>query len=128
MTLPLFDHIFQIDLDDNEDNGVGDAATRSNKQLFAASSSFSEAAIVVYKAMVARLAPNFPGLADDHDSEKSLHSYGMDSLVAIELRAWFANEFGADVAIFEILGESSLVEFSRLVAEKSSFKQTAWAG
>ena len=31
---------------------------------------------------------------------KRMESYGVDSLVAVELRNWFAKEMAADIAVF----------------------------
>jgi acyl carrier protein len=35
---------------------------------------------------------------------------GVDSLVAVEIRTWFANEIGIDVAVLKILGGPSIYE------------------
>ena len=127
MALPFYQHIFQVDINEQDTYGsAGETAARSFRQNFAASESLVEASAVVYNAVINHLEPIFPGLADNPDIEKPLHSYGVDSLLAIELRTWFGNEFGADVAIFEILSESSLAELSVSIARKSSFRQAAW--
>ncbi|GLA95297.1 type I Iterative Polyketide synthase (PKS) [Aspergillus tubingensis] len=41
--------------------------------------------------------------ADDIDPAKPLHMYGVDSLVAMELRSWFKEALQKDVAVFDIL-------------------------
>ena len=46
-------------------------------------------------------------------------AYGVDSLVAVELRNWLAREAKADVPILELLGPHSLQELSEEVALKS---------
>ena len=49
-----------------------------------------------------------------------MHAYGVDSLVAVELRNWFSQVLEADVAVFEILGEGrSFEDLGTLVAGKS---------
>ena len=42
--------------------------------------------------------------AGDVDTGKPLYAYGVDSLLAVELRNWFGKEIGAEVAIFDIMG------------------------
>lgn len=37
-----------------------------------------------------------------------LSAYGLDSLVAVELRKWFAKAVGVDVALFDILGSKTI--------------------
>jgi hypothetical protein len=48
-----------------------------------------------------------------------MHAYGVDSLVAVELRNWFSQAVDADVPIFEILGDTSFTELGAMVAAKS---------
>jgi aryl carrier-like protein len=46
---------------------------------------------------------------------------GVDSLVAVELRNWFVRSIGADVAVFEIMGNSTIISLACDVAQKSRF-------
>lgn len=46
--------------------------------------------------------------AEEIDIHKPLHSYGVDSLLSVELRNWFAKKFKAEVA------DSGLIIVSRL--------------
>lgn len=54
------------------------------------------------------------------DVSAPLHSYGLDSLVAIELRSWLLNEMGAEVAIFDLMGNGGLASLANLVVKRSS--------
>lgn len=58
--------------------------------------------------------------------ENKLDSYGVDSLVAVELRNWVAKELDADIAVFETLGGATIAGIGSLAASKSSFKQSSW--
>lgn len=40
--------------------------------------------------------------------------------MAVELRNWLTKEIGADVAIFEMLGNMGIAEFSEMVVGRSS--------
>ena len=53
--------------------------------------------------------------------QKSMHSYGMDSLIAVDVRNWFATEMKADVAIFDIMGSTSLESMGIMGATRSPF-------
>lgn len=55
------------------------------------------------------------------DGSKPLQAYGLDSLVAIEIRNWFGKEIGAEVTVFDILGKGSMVELSRVAAGNSKY-------
>ncbi|KAF2264111.1 ketoacyl-synt-domain-containing protein [Lojkania enalia] len=48
----------------------------------------------------------------------AMHSYGIDSLVAIELRNWSQKTFGVEVAVFEIVGGASFVGVGMSIATK----------
>jgi acyl carrier protein len=52
----------------------------------------------------------------DIDTRKSLQSYGVDSLVAVEFRDWITKEIGAQVVTVDIIGTKSIAEFSAMVA------------
>lgn len=60
--------------------------------------------------------------AQELDTAKPLHAYGVDSLLAIELRNYFAREFRADVPIFDIMGAPSLEAVGALVEARSSIQ------
>lgn len=49
-----------------------------------------------------------------------LHSYGLDSLVAIELRSWLLNDMGAEVAIFDLMGNGGVASLATLIVKRSS--------
>ncbi|KAJ5588138.1 hypothetical protein N7537_010816 [Penicillium hordei] len=61
----------------------------------------------------------------DVDANTPLHQYGVDSLVAVELRDWFAEELQAELGVFEILGGATLKSVSQLVAKKSNLVQAS---
>ena len=76
----------------------------------------TEASSVVSDALVKKIAKALSIPGEDIDTSKPLHAYAVDSLLAIELRNWFAKEFTADVAIFDIMGASSFGTVERTVA------------
>jgi hypothetical protein len=128
--LPVFRHMFQIDADFQEGSGSLNSDMSSKKiylQRFTDSATLEEAAAVVCEAMIHRLENDLQGLANSPDLESPLYSFGVDSLLAIELRSWFMNEFGAEIAIFEVLAEVPISTLCLSVARKSSFRHPSWA-
>ena len=91
-----------------------DAATRLRT-----AESLHDATAVVCEALVKKLSTALSIPQEDLDPNKPLHHYGVDSLVAVELRSGFAKELHADIAIFEIIGATSVIAVSALVASKS---------
>ncbi len=62
---------------------------------------------------------------DDIDTSKPLHAYGVDSLLAGELRNYFAKELSVDVAIFDLMGGPSIDAVTLTVAKKSTLFSSA---
>jgi acyl carrier protein len=58
---------------------------------------------------------------DDIDMSKPAHAYGIDSLVSIDLKNWIKQKLGANMQIFNVLGNMSLQDLSRQATLQSSF-------
>ena len=57
------------------------------------------------------------------DLAESMHSYNIDSLLAIETLDLIGEIFGADVPISELVGGTSVIAVGLTVARKSRFRQ-----
>ncbi|KAF2638710.1 polyketide synthase PksD [Massarina eburnea CBS 473.64] len=87
--------------------------------LFARASGHEERARIVVEALAHKLARALSISPDDVDSDKPLHVFGVDSLVAVELRNWVGKEFAAEVAVFDIMGSPSVVALGDVIAKVS---------
>lgn len=83
---------------------------------------------VVADAIVEKLGTSLASLreTDSIDRHHQLQTYGVDSLLAIELRNWIVRKFKADVAIFDTQGASTLATLSVLVANRSKLRHESW--
>jgi aryl carrier-like protein len=54
---------------------------------------------------------------DELNTQLSLSDLGMDSLVAIELRAWWKQTFGFDITVLEMLQMGTLDALGKYAAE-----------
>ncbi len=100
--------------------GTDQAAAENYAVLFRQpGATAQERAEVVVRSLVAKLARALSIAPDDVDIGKHLSDYGVDSLMAVELRNWITKDFGANVAIFEIMGGTKIRELGELVVEKS---------
>lgn len=105
------------------DNGRVDFA-----RFFAAKPTAAEAASAVGDALATKLAETMLMSRDEIDMAAPMRSFGVDSLVAVEIRNWMSNDLRADVAIFDILEATSVVALGTLAIGKSSyFAQTTMA-
>lgn len=117
MDRPLFAHFSQLatSVNSSEGNASGDNLALLYRQAATA----EERAKVAAQSLARKLARALAIEADDVDLEKPLHAFGVDSLVAVELRNWIAKEFAADIPVFEIMGGRTVEGVGELV-EKSS--------
>ncbi|KAK3321988.1 putative polyketide synthase [Apodospora peruviana] len=96
-------------------------------ELIGASPTLVDAGNIIAEALVKRLSKSLSAMEGvEVDLHKPLHSYGVDSLLAIELRKWIAKEFKADVAVFEVVGGSTFSTLAVLAAGRSGIAHPAW--
>lgn len=89
--------------------------------LSAPSTTVHEASNLLVEALSIKLADMFNIPLSEVDVGLPLSRYGVDSLVAVELRNWLSSAIKARVSVFEILQSPSLVEFGTLLATKSEY-------
>ncbi|KAF1835370.1 hypothetical protein BDW02DRAFT_290387 [Decorospora gaudefroyi] len=77
------------------------------------------AARVIADALVGKMADLFNLLSTEIDQAMPMSHYGVDSLVAVEVRNWLGTAAKAKVSVFEILQTPSLHEFAALAAGRS---------
>jgi NADPH:quinone reductase-like Zn-dependent oxidoreductase/NAD(P)-dependent dehydrogenase (short-subunit alcohol dehydrogenase family)/aryl carrier-like protein len=90
----------------------------SIRELLSKVESHAEATCLILAALVAKVAKLSQREVADVDVQKSLHSYGVDSLVAVEIRNWIVKEMLADVSVFEVLASVTMGEFAGGVVKK----------
>jgi acyl carrier protein len=101
----------------NDGEGV-DSAT-----LFKQAVTYEDKTDVVIHALATKLGRALSMSPDDIDSAKPLFEYGVDSLVAVELRNWISKEFVADIAVFDIMGGSTIAAIGSLVAKRTEIPE-----
>ncbi|GFN16497.1 type I Iterative Polyketide synthase (PKS) [Aspergillus tubingensis] len=86
---------------------------------FRGAESMADATAAVTKALTVKLARTLSVDEGSLDENKALHQYGVDSLVAVELRTWFSKEVQADVATFDIIGRATITSLAGVAASRS---------
>ena len=81
-----------------------------------------DAAAGIVGVLLQTLARALSMPVEDIDVSRPLHVYGVDSLLALELRNWFARVWKADVAVFDITGQASIAALARNVAMKNGLR------
>ena len=67
-----------------------------------------ETQAMISKAICNRLSETLALSIDDIEPSKPLHAYGVDSLVAMEMRNWFREALHVDMVVFDILSNISI--------------------
>ncbi|CAN9190585.1 unnamed protein product [Alternaria alternata] len=98
-------------------NGVNSAAR------FRQAESVEEMDRVVVESLVRKIARALSMSLEDVDTDKALHLYGVDSLVAVEIRNWITKEFMADVPVFELMSGKSILAIAQLVTKNSQIRK-----
>lgn len=83
--------------------------------------SLEEATDLIIESLIVKVAKHLGRNQADIDPEMPLHSYGVDSLVAIEIKNWIMKEFASDVSLLDITAEEPVFEFAEKIAAKSTF-------
>ncbi|RDW93799.1 type I polyketide synthase [Aspergillus mulundensis] len=81
--------------------------------------SMQDATDIIAESLMQRLSKAIGVPLKNLDAGKPMNQYGVDSLVAVELRNWFKWKLDADIAVFEMLGKMSFEEMGRIAAGKS---------
>ncbi|KAI1150680.1 polyketide synthase [Nemania diffusa] len=111
-------------------NGAGDGALAkkgsgkgSTAALLSAAKSQQEAEQIVLEALLNKLTKVLSVDIADLDPARPMHAYGVDSLVAVELRTWITKEIGSDVSVFEMTSGQRIGQLAATAAGISRFLQ-----
>ncbi|KAL6232450.1 hypothetical protein BDW75DRAFT_247185 [Aspergillus navahoensis] len=100
------------------DQDTSTAASSPSTRL-AAASTLDEAVSIVTDALVHKTAEILQMPLSEVDPGKPMYRYGVDSLVALEVRNWITRELQANMALLEILAAEPMRVFAAKIAEKS---------
>lgn len=89
--------------------------------MLASVANVEEAASVICAGISVMLGKAMNMLPSEIDMNKPLSAYGVDSLVAVTFRNWILNNYGVQLSVFDILGESPIAEMANTIAEKGGY-------
>jgi len=119
MDRPLFMPLHN--LEGSESKAFGHKDVVDYQTLICGAETMAQAVEVIVDGLSTKLANTLAVGETNIDPGKPIYSYGVDSLSAVEIRTWFRNQIGADVSVFDILGNNSLTELAATVATNSQF-------
>ncbi|KJR81416.1 polyketide synthase [Sporothrix schenckii 1099-18] len=108
------------DADNVPGAGAGDTPTRSLREAVRQAASLADVVALLAAALRAKITALLMLAAeDDLDPHKPLSQYGLDSLIAVELRNWVSSEMEATVPVLEFLGSRTTQSLSDFIARQS---------
>ncbi|KAL9112432.1 MAG: hypothetical protein Q9227_003274 [Pyrenula ochraceoflavens] len=115
--LPLFAHFRRqaLGLHSNAVQGAGE----SIRESLQACKTMEDATNLVCDALVGRLAARLNIAADGIDLQGTSSEYGVDSLVAVELRNWCSRDMESTMPILELVANQSIYQLSTKIAQRS---------
>jgi zearalenone synthase (highly reducing iterative type I polyketide synthase) len=101
------------------------AKKEDSGDLLKQAGSLVEAADLILESLIVKVAKHLERDEAEIDPEEPLYTYGVDSLVAIEIKNWIMKEFASDVALLDITAEEPVFELAERIAVKSKFVSVA---
>lgn len=122
---PMFRAMHQV-IPSNHAVTVGTTKAQSFATIFEEAPTLAAAGAVVAEALKDKLCKILGIDAQDKTINDRMDSFGVDSLIALELRNWLAKEMRADLAVYDILGDVKLIDTGLTAARKSEFRKGRW--
>jgi acyl transferase domain-containing protein/NADPH:quinone reductase-like Zn-dependent oxidoreductase/aryl carrier-like protein/NADP-dependent 3-hydroxy acid dehydrogenase YdfG len=112
---PLFRNLYaNLDLGDQANRGTG---TQNLMVELRAAPDAEKRATLLTQAFIQKIAAVLGVNAEAIQAKNPLSSYGLDSIVAVEFRKWFSKTVGVEIALFDVLGATSIEALVRKVSE-----------
>lgn len=118
---PRFTHLKAAALAALAASGGAGAASQivSYRDAFKSAKTPEDMADVAMRGILQKLSEVLSVARDDVDAQRSMASYGLDSLTAIEVRNWITRELGANLQILELLTSANVTELAGLIVSKT---------
>ncbi|KAJ5272907.1 polyketide synthase [Penicillium angulare] len=113
---PRFAILNKLHLDGIESN---EEKTESLEFKLSQCQSLRDVSDVTTATLCERLARGLQTDVGNIDASKPLHTYGVDSLMAVDIRTWALTEAKAEIALFDILSGISIAGLARKIATVS---------
>ncbi|KAI0002322.1 putative hybrid NRPS/PKS enzyme [Xylariaceae sp. FL0662B] len=121
---PRFSHLVGHGDPSQASSTAKDGIEASLKQKIAAASGVDEALGLLEEALSGYLSSLLKLPVESIAPEAPIIELGIDSLVAVEIRSWFASETGHDIPVLKILSGNSVRQLCSEICSTLSFEDT----
>ncbi|KAI8628763.1 polyketide synthase [Xylariaceae sp. FL1651] len=118
---PLFSQLGQLELDVAADQRAATKKEAKYATRLATTTSMAEAEEIVLQALLLKLSRVLSIDPSDLDPGKPLHAYGVDSLVAVDVRSWLLKDLGSEVSVFDMNSQASINHLAKTATAKNRF-------
>lgn len=94
----------------NSASSGGSGGAASYRSRIEEASTPEEKLLIAREAVTSRIGELVSLAADDLDVGQAISTYGVDSLVAGELRNWLIKTFGAEISLLKLLNKATKIE------------------
>ena len=116
---PRMSYLRQLDLHSTLQAEEGDEMGELKGSLTAVTN-LAQATDLIQNAVASKLAKSMMVAIDEIDVNRPVSSYGVDSLVAAEMRNWCFKDLKADISVFELLSGNPITVLAEQIANKST--------
>ena len=95
------------------------------QELLGSATTADEVKKATQRAIKMKLARLLALPMDEISTDRSVASYGIDSLIAVELRNWILTQLESHVQTFELMSSITFAELSNIVARRSRLVATS---
>jgi hypothetical protein len=122
---PRFSHFRRMALGVKQSEESASDSIGTVRNALRQATSLDDATTVVCDAIISKMSALLMVPLEEINSGKPMQEYGMDSLVAVEMRNWISSNLGATIPILEMLGNISLRNLSAGIVGKSTMVDLA---
>lgn len=118
MVYPLFTHL-RVSEKTSKTKDV--QVSVSVRQALESATSTEQAVELVSEAIIAKTSRVMAMPRSNLEAQRTPVAYGVDSLVSVDLKAWFKNELDATVVTQDVLGELTIYALAEKVVRRSVY-------
>lgn len=116
---PMFSHFRRMALKSEEGEERSGNAIGNARELLRLASSMSQAAEIACMGITNKMSSLLMINVDEIQTSRPMSDYGVDSLVAVEMRSWLFREMDVVISVFELLANVPLRRLSADIVKKS---------
>lgn len=123
LTLPMFSHFRHLSAGNSDWDKSGGA--NNLKSALKAAKTLDDASELILGALIDKIASRSGIGPENINTSKSMPDYGIDSLVAVEMRNWITKDMDSTLPVLELLASDPLTHLATKIAQRSRSVQVA---